>query len=432
MPPRYAFEPGDWYVYEVRTEQRRLNGDVPQRRYVEQVQIWCLEQRAGWRLLLIDRIHVEQETVSPSETLLLWLDSQGRRQIWAECDHRLPAFDSTLNLLPLLPPVLSDSANWRSDRDHFGRVWQGATTATADNHLELQLRRLEPEALQVVSVVEAGGRVRFDSSLNVVRKLDWQLRDPAIGLEQTQRARLVKRARYDTAWLRSRRQEAERYRQILRSDNAMRVIALRPFTLAEAQTRIPRLWAEFTRELRQVADSPFTRICRAEQRRLADGATRLRFESLPLSTWLGTPARAWTLTRPDGTEIRSEAARTGVTFEWFYSAADPISLYAAPLVQQLAEALPPEVAVIAYNVDQDPTRAAATAERLAGPWTHVMASPLLELESLNILPAFRVLDAEGVIQAAAIGWQSDLARLPAQVLTNWKGARRLRGNVGNE
>ena len=421
--PRYAFKPGDWYVYEVRTEQHKLGSDAPQRRFIEQVQIWCLDERPGEWQLLIDRIHVEKGEVSPSEALILWIDALGHRQVLPECDHRLPDFDSTLNLLPLLPPVLSSPDHWRSDPDHFQRICTGSTSTAEDGQLLLKMTRIEPDAIRAVSAAEARGLVQFDTNLNVVSQLNWTRKDPTLGVEQAVRARLVKRARRDAAWLRARQGETERYLQILRSDNAMRVIATQPFSVAQAQVRIPRLWEEFARSIRSATDSPFGRFCRAEQIRLAESSTQLRFQSLPLATWLGAKARSWTLSRPDGSEIRSEDARPGVTLEWYYSGSEPLSLYAAPLVQQLAASLPPEVTVIAYNVDQDPVRAAATAERLPGPWTHVMASPLLELEALNVLPAFRMIDADGVVRAAAIGWQSDLARLPAVVLPNWKGAQ---------
>lgn len=417
--PRYDFQPGEWYLYEVRTEQRRLGSEVSDRRYIEQVQIWCLRREAGRVLLLLDRIHVEGGVIAPSEGLLVWLDPQGVRWVVPECDHRLPAFDTTLNLLPLLPPVLSSPSDWRSSLDHFGRLWKGKTEAV-EGGFKLTMQRLEPESLQNVSQATAGGEVQFDTRLNVVQQLDWQWIEPNLGRDQIQRARLVKRGMREAAWLRARNLEMNRYLQILRSDNAMRVLATKPFNVAEAEYRVPRLWEEMARELNRSQDSPFARLCNSERLRLDSGREKIQFQSLPLANWVGLKAREWTLSSPDGTEIQSEQARRGATFEWFYSASEPISLYAAPLVEALAKSLPADVAVIAYNVDQDPLRAPATIERLQGSWTHVLAPPLMEIESLNALPAFRMIDKDGIVRAAAIGWQSDLTRLPEAVLNDWK------------
>jgi hypothetical protein len=430
-PPRYAFELGDWFVYEMRTEQSRLGQDQATRRYVDQVQIWCLDHRLGAKLLLVDRIRVEGGEVGPCEGILLWVDPRGGRELWPECEHLLPDFDQTLNLLPLFPQVLSNPSDWRSAADNFGRIWAGQTEAAEGDDVLLNLRLLEPEHLQTLIPGESSGRIRFDTSLNVVRELHWTTEDPTTATKAIQQARLVRRSRFDATWLQDRLTERNRYRQVLRSDHAMRIASTQPFDVPAALNRIPRLWDEYARLLQQAEKSPFRLLCNGARQRLGTNPSKLRYQVLPLATWVGRPARDWTLPQPDGTELRSEAVRSGPSFEWYYSGANRTSLYAADAVRRLAEAFPPEITVVAYNVDQDPVRAAATARQLPGPWTHVLAPPLLEMETLHVLPAFRVLDEDGVVRAAALGWHENLESLTEPVLGDWLRARRLSETLGN-
>jgi hypothetical protein len=433
--PRYRFEPGDWLVYTWQSTWRGPGPEAAVTRQTAQIQVWCLQRAGSEYLVLLDRIRVLPSGPEPIDGLLLWVDNRGNRRLVPETAHRAADFDHELDLLPILPAALANPRDWTAGPDHFGRLWHGASApGSQPTHETMQVSMQPPPALAPLLRIERTGTLTFDRQSGRVVAGEITTTSAA-GRVREDGFRLHQALQRNDVWRSHRDSELQAYLLKRRLENAMTVTATAPLMLPAVAERVPRIWDEYVRGFPAQTDSPFARLAAGRIRWLSGHAAQLREQAAPLTLWVGEPANTWTLAQADGAELRSEDLRTGVTVEWFYSAATPVSLYLAPQIVKLARSLPADVHVAAYNVDADPRRAGRTIAALRSAWpsnrvTHVFAAPLRESENLTTLPAVRVIDGAGVTRTATIGWTTDLYQLLEPVIGDWRRTERVREGLG--
>lgn len=424
-PLRYRFEAGRQLVYECRETVIPLDRNEPLHRAVNQVQIWCLERRAGEMFILFDQQRVEDGRTEPVAGALLYCDEAGRRRLPEETPSRLDTLDWALTLLPMLPLGAEGDSVWATPPDHFNRQWRCTSRGpdpACEGHLRIEFTLEEPLGLANLLGQSRSGQFWFDPDDGHVSRFEAEELDLRTRTRTRATAVLRQKATQTSAWAARRSEESDRFRRALRNeDRLLAEVVTRPDELARTLAQLDKLWSAFKSDVEPRTGSPFLELADGRRQQLRDDAGLFQTRASLGLRWMNQPARPWSLQDPAGRTVTSEATRPGVAIECFWSFDSVPGLRALESVRRLQAALGPNPPrVICYNMDNDVDFARRAIERGGRGLTHILAGPLQDAEALPEFPVVRVVDRQGIIRGIWIGWQPDYpaARELARRLAN--------------
>lgn len=406
---KYRWEPGDYLVYERRVWVVPLASEDVRRQSVEQVLLWCFENKGGEALVLVDMLRANEGQPESVGSAILHLHESGRRRMAPEVAARLDAVEPALDVLPVLPLPVQGETSWVSPPDAYQQRWR--CWGRGPDAAQQGQWRVDFEVEDLSGVAEflhrtRAGRFWFDTAAGRVMRFEAEERDEG-RRERTRVAAVLRQAgRQSAEWAARRADETERYLRTLRhEDRLLAELFARPDDLARIQAQLDRLWSTLKSDVDQRAGSPFARIADGRRQQLRGAADRLAARAALGRRWLNHPARAWSLQDPAGQTLTSEAARPGVVIECFWSSDTIWGLRALESLRHVAgdpgRSPPP---VLCYNLDFDVQQARRAIGRCGRGLRHVLAGPLQDVEGLTELPVVRVVDARGVVRGMWVGW----------------------------
>ena len=416
---RYRLEPGDHLNYERRATSFALDTGQPIASTSARIDIWCFQRRNNEALVLLTVTDATPGSSVPTRGGVLYVDEFGRRRIPAETLIRLDDLQPALDLLPVLPVGAQGPDAWTTAPDAFRRTWRCTTAASeARTGLGMPIDFVIEDELGIAEVLgqSCTGRYWFDPRAGRVTRFESQERDENRGVRTHVFATAGRHTRESAEWADRRTEEAGRFLRTLSYEDALLDELVYPGSpWPRTRARLEQLWAAFQSDVDSRAASPLAPLVEARRQALRITAERLEARAALAERWLGRRAGPWTLQAPDGQTLTSEAARTGVVIECFWTSATAAGLRILEPLRTLQAELPTsEVRVLCYNLDSDPVRSRRAIGRCGAGLRHVLGSPLIELEPFPELPIVRVLDRQAIVRGIWIGWRP-----------NWSAARQL-------
>lgn len=405
----YRWEAGDYLVYERRVWILPLTGEEIRRQAVEQVLIWCFDVRGGEALILVDLLRSTEGRPESVGSAVLHIHESGRRRPSPEVAARWEAVEPALDVLPMLPlPVQGENA-WITPPDLYQqrwRCWGRGPDADQQGHLRVDFELEDLSRVAEFLGRRQAGRFWFDAAFGRVTRFEAELSDER-GQQRTRVAAILRQAgRHSAEWAARRVDETDRYLRTLRhEDRLLTELVAGPDDLADIQSRLDRLWSTLKSDVDIRAGSPFARTADGRRQQLRASADVLAARAALGRRWLNRPARTWSLQDPSGHTLTSEAVRTGVFIECFWSSEDLWGLRALePMRHVKGDPGRPPPPVLCFNLDFDVQRARAAIERCGRGLRHILAGPLQDVEGLPELPVVRVVDRRGIVRGLWIGW----------------------------
>lgn len=450
--PRYRFHPGEVLEYERRAEIVPLAGSGPARSRRDRIRVWCLEQRGGEWLLLLELSTVREDRAELSRGAVVYIDERGRCRVPPEMVARLDDLDPAFEVLPEMRPALGVSKEWKTRPDSFHRVWRCrlASGAVPVPDLTFPLERgrpvVPPDAAGSQSALDGGhassgpaasapvlehyvfeemddsgamevlgvsrrGQFWFDRRAACVPRVVVETVDPPSGLTVRAETTLRDRRMQVEVWCRRRIDETQRWIRAIRSEGRLLDLLLTEPEGAHNSLRwAGRVWTELATELNVDEDSPLGRIVAGEQAWLAQRAPMLLERAEMARRWGGGIAAHWSLQDPEGRSITSESLRSQPCLECFWTSDSLVCLRTMEILRGLRRRVPAEgLNIVCLNMDADLV-AARRAISLAGRGlTHVLSGPPVGGQVPRELPVLRLLDRNSRILRIWIGWQPSLA-----------------------
>jgi len=410
-PLEYRLEPGAYREYGRTVTRVRTGGTAPLVTR-ETVRVWAVARTGDEVLLLVAVGRAADDPAGPASGLVLHVDASGRRRIAAEAlvlwPNLAPAFDA----LPVVPLRVEPERRWDSPPDPLGLRWRcighgpdpaqdGATRVEFSVEDTTCGAELLPES--------RSGRFWFDAARGGLLVLDAEA-DDGRGPRTRVHVQLVRVASESAAWAERRAEEATRFLRTLRSEARLRDALVRePATRDRTLAELDRLWSTFVSDVEQ-GRSPFVEIAENRRRELRADAERWRSRAALAERWLGRPAPPWSLQDAAGQTVTSEALRTGIVLEYFWTARTRFGWLALDDLRRAGPELrEPPVRVLCYQMDGDASRAPAAVAACGRGLTHVLGAPLQFVDPLPDEPVLRLLDRDGRVAALWVGWPLDVA-----------------------
>lgn len=404
----HRFQPGQQLVYQHRLTIETLDG-TPRGQHRLQTGLWCLDRQGP-------RLHVLLTTTrdvagAPPLTLgiALEMDTTGAVTLAADLQKHLLVLEDSLPLLPQLPLAVQGEDTWNTTTDYCGRVWhcdnRGADPAHK-GHIRIDYRVEDRWGALDVVEQDVSGTFWFDPAAGHVSRLDTSRVDHRRQRRIRNTAVLQETDQYPATWAARRMQEATRYCRSLRHEAR----ALRS-TLRSTQRATDRLrdalhvWSALRSDIDGRDDNPFVTLVDGRGRWLRSRAKLWDERARLAADWLGKPARPWTLPDAEQQMLTSEAARSGITIECYWSSATRWSLRTLEILRRMQADLPRGVHMLCYNLDVDPVRSAQAIEHCGRDLRHVLAAPLQLAAPLPETPIVRIVDDAGVVRDLWPGWR---------------------------
>jgi len=375
---------------------------------------WCLRERESRWLVLVDWLRAVDGQAEPTDATIFPLRDHGRRELPPELAAQASPDDPAADVLPILPLPVQTGADWVTAPDAWGRRWR-CTNHGADaehqGHLRIEFVMEDPSRVSEVLGQERAGRYWFDPAQGLVTRFEALRRDASAAQQTKVIAILRQKRRHSASWAERRAEEVEHYLKTLRHEERLYADALAdPARVPEALRQVERLWNGYQSDLNALAKSPLSRVARGHLARgLAEGAQLAKRAQLG-QRWLGKPARPWSLQTPDGETLTSEAWRSGVVIECFWSAESAPGLRGLAAFRTLREREGRfDVPLLCLNMDFNAEQARWSIGACGGGLRHVLAGPLQDAEQVPEFPVVRVLDESGVVRGLWIGWRPDYA-----------------------
>ncbi len=408
----YQLAVGDRLVYRREAVVRANDSGAVRQRIVDDVQCWCLAEEDGQKLLLIQLVREAGAEVHPARGAVLYVTSRGERRWPDEMPPRLAPLLAALDVLPVLPVGAQQPTAWVSPPTIHGRRWhcrnvgpaaEGGGTLTIDVDIRDPLNAWDVLGRQ------RAGRFWFDPRRGRLRRATYHASDARAGTETEVVAELRDVLDHSAPWCARRADEVQRYLQALRVESRLhRSILDRPEKLDQWLEQLDQLWAGFRSDVDSRANSPLATLADAHRQYVRHATPALRARAALATRWLNRPAGTWTLQDPAGETVPCEDLRNGVVIECFWSADAAPGLLALQSWRQTQAAMPRgAVTLLCCNLDRDPMRARAAIAACGDDLRHVLAAPLLQVETVPELPVVRVIDAAGIVRGVWVGWQPD-------------------------
>lgn len=411
-PLTYRLAVGDRLVYEQRLFVAPLGSEDYRPTAVEQVQVWCLRGRDARWMILADWLRAVDGQEEPTDATIFQMRDHGRRETPAELIASVSPDDPTSNVLPILPLPVQTGDHWVTAPDAGGRRWR-CTNHGADGehqgHLRIDFVMEDPSRVSEALGQQRTGRYWFDPAQGLVTRFESQALDTPAQQQTKVVAVLRQKRRHSTHWAERRAEEVEHYLKTLRHEERLLADALAdPAKLADALQQVEQLWNGFQSDLNALAKSPLARVARGHlARRLAE-REQLQKRAALGRRWLGKPARPWSLQTLGGETLTSEAWRTGVVIECFWSASSAPGLRGLAAFRVLQDQQGRfEVPVLCLNMDYNVQQAKWAAQACGQGLRHVLAGPLQDAEQVPEFPVVRVLDENGAVRGLWIGWRPE-------------------------
>lgn len=412
---RYGFQVGDQFVYERQTVTTPLDADRPRTLTVEQILVTCVARQDEQARLVVEVTRRSAAEPTPVVGLMLTIDPQGRRQIPPEQLARAAQLDAALDVLPRLGAGLAQGETWQTAPDFLGRSWECTRRGPDPAHdgaIAVEFTAHDRSRAWAALQVSKRGRYWFDPRAGRLIALESDTQDACRNQQHGVVVALRRAGRTDADVSRGWAADIERYRKAVQTEQALlRDLTRRPREVETTLRDLRRIWDEAVRDLAGDPQSPALRLARGRQRSLPKEEAALRARAAAAQAWLGEPAIGWALEDPNGVTVTSDAARRGWTMECFWSVGEPRSLEALAALRRLhAGAQAESLSVVAINMDADPEVARTACRAVAAGLPQlVCGAPLRAVEQLPELPAFRLIDPEGIVRRVDFGWVPSLA-----------------------
>jgi len=449
--PRYRFQPGEVLEYERRAELVPLSGVGPARSQHQRIRVWCLEQRGGEWLLLLQLTCVREDRLELSRGAPVYIDERGRGRVPPEMLPRLEELDPAFEVLPEMRPALGGSEEWKTRPDPFNRVWhcRPASGAVSPPGLVLPLdpvrlsgsagavdtqpvpddslsssgsaasrpvvehyvfEEMDNSGAMEVLGLSRRGQFWFDRQAGLVPRVMVEVVNPPAGVAIRAETVLRERGRREELWCRRRIDEIQRWIRAIRSEERLLGLLLtEPDGARHSLRRAGRVWTELASELSVDGDSPLGRIAAGDQAWLAQRAPVLLERAQMARRWGGGIAAHWSLQDPGGQSISSETLRSRPCLECFWTSDSLACLRTMEILRGLRRRVPEEgLNLVCLNMDADLAAARRAISLAGGGLTHVLSGPPVGGQVPRELPILRLLDRDSRILRIWVGWQPSL------------------------
>jgi hypothetical protein len=392
----YNFQPGDLLYYDCTTVVTDDTTGSEVSRRVDAVRIWCVAATDRIQTLLIERQREVDGRIQPTRGIVLQLDANGRRTVAPAARPDLDPLDDALYLLPGLPIGAQLAREWRTPPDHHARVWHTRVADPTANVVTLNVVVEEPRVQATLLQQRTTGTLQFDTAQHCVVTATIETLDQRRGQRSRYTARLRERTQQSRGWAERRGEECQRYVRALEVENSqLKQLFRGDADAAEAQTALAQHWQAFQSELDNRAMSPLIPLAVARRQAWQQALPDLQILARLGRAWWQQPALPWTLQDAAGETRTSEALRTGVVIECFWSSTNRASFSALRATRELQADLQPfPVTVITYNMDRDWPRARTAVAQLGDALPHLLGGALWQTEPAFDLPLIRVLDRQ--------------------------------------
>ncbi|MGE0480647.1 MAG: hypothetical protein AB7Q17_09260 [Phycisphaerae bacterium] len=416
---RYDLRAGDWLIFERRAMVTSLRDGRELSRYVDQIQLWCLEARDDDRLLLIDRIRLVAGEPQPMVGLIFHADTRGGLRVPTELLNGAAELVDALDVLPTLRPPAREEPNWSTPPDVAGRAWscrELGPDAEHNRRIRVEFALDDPRRTHELLNQTRTGTYWFDPNERLVSRIEWVDRDNVSGVQTQSATVLRERSHRGEDWATRRTAESRRYiRTADEQQSAFDEIVLGRVALDAGLARVDRLWASFLSDLDTASRSPLVPLVQAERARATAAADPLRARADYARRWLNRPPPATTQPGEPGGGW-SDALRGRKVVECFWSIAQPDAARMLATLRELQRDHDlRNLVVLCMNVDRDQTLVKPFIEREGPGLVHVAAEPLIRVDPIPELPCIRVRDEAGAVRGVFFGWRHGLKRELARV-----------------
>lgn len=411
---RYDLRAGDWLIFERRAMVTSLKDGRELSRYVDQIQLWCLESRDDDRRLLLDRIRLVAGEPQPMVGLIFNADTRGGLRVPTELLDGAAELADALDVLPSLRPPAREEPTWSTPPDVSGRAWRCRELGPdAEHHgrIRVELALDDPRRTHELLEQKRTGTYWFDPNERLVSRVEWVDVDPIAGVQTQSVTVLRERSHRGEDWATRRTTESRRYiRTVEEQQSAFDEIVLGRVELEAGLARVDRLWASFLSDLDTASRSPLVPLVQAERARAAAAADRLRARAGYARRWLNRPPPAATPPGESGGGW-SDALRGRKVVECFWSIAQPDAARMLATLRELQRDHDlRNLVVLCMNVDRDQTLVKPFIEREGPGLVHVAAEPLIRVDPIPELPCIRIRDEAGAVKGVFFGWRHGLKR----------------------
>lgn len=420
-PARYAFETGDWLVYERREVVTRASGGErigPS--ITDQIQIWVLNRTADSCLILLDQIRLLENDARPARGIVATVDSRGVLSVAPEHQAHTVELPEAFELFPILRPATEASSAWVAEADIFGEQIsyreQGLDPAEPDL-MCVGCSRTGPPGLATDSL---SGLIWLDTRQGRLARRETTITSSDGEQRRTISLRLHHAVRNEARWTQQRLAECTRYALALQQqDSQLAEVSSGRVNWDTVRPRLARLWDGCIADIPRDAKSPFRVLAGASREWLDRDAAKWSARGEYARQFVNRKLAPWTLLDSTGQPVRSDEVADRWRIEFLWRDRDALSrsallgLSALPAAAASRWADPP-FRIVSLNVD--PTFMPERAFVRAFPTIshHLLAEPLARVDALPELPLIRLIDRDGMVKAVWFGWHP------------WRGAEILR------
>lgn len=416
-------------------------GGAPLAAYAQQLQYWCLDVQDGRAMLLGELTDVVDGRGRCAGGMIFYVDDRGRCSIPAEFVTRLDELAPLLEPWPEFYEAFRTGNAWTTSADALGRrlacVERGPDEQDA---AQVRVEFIVQEAPEIAVLLghSASGSYRFDPRERAVTAMRVTREDLRTERRTDVALRLYLKDRVPEMWSRRRREEIERFAQVVRMQQRYRDrLGVTPADADAILRDMSRFWSELTRWLTARGDdSPVRRLLAYERRRLEARLAVLQAEARLAQRWLreapvwtapesAQPAAPESIAAPEPAALEPIAPRAvapgpdapiesdergGLTMEMLWSVADEASVRMLPKVCSVADG-PHASVVVCVNVDGDADAVAASGG-LCGDAVRQTATRRRPAELGDLpLPVYVVRRADGTVARVAFGLREDVGKL---------------------
>lgn len=403
--PRYRLAAGDHLVFERRITTAPLDATAQTGAVQQQLQYWVLAKASGRATLLAEMTDIVDGAGRTRGGLVFEIDERGRRTIPREYHDQLEELMPLLEPWPEFQDAFHSEGHWRCAPDEFGRVMESVVVDDASATVRVGFELNDPVDVAALLGQSARGDYAFDSIRGLVRRVESTAEDRRRNRREQIAVRLFLADRVSESWIRSVREEADRFSQTMRLQwQYVDRLTANPREADRATAHISRIWSELVVRMGKSDGSPVRRLVGRQRQWVQDQLQPWRTRALIALRWLGHQTERAGADSGGGAQAGADVGGR-LMLEMYWSADEPDSVRMLGKLAWLhAAAGAGQLTIVCVNVDQDSAAAEVAAKICGANIVQLVSDWPLGGELAAPYPVWRLSDEQGKITRVGFNW----------------------------